>query len=171
MVCRPITYLLTPWSRVLLEKLTGFQLVEKFPYFMEPEGSLLHSQVFAHFLTVSQHDTFLRWRVVSTSPNPQAGGPHLFCCPRLLIQYISSCPPYWRPFFHPQPEDAPCCGDRNPLFTWRKPIHTENYANNYTILAHSSFCILNFMLPADQIFPKLPAQHKRWDRPAIYKTI
>ena len=28
-----ITYFLTPWSRVLLEKLTGFQLVKKFPAF------------------------------------------------------------------------------------------------------------------------------------------
>ena len=28
-----LTYLLTPWSRVLLEKLTGFQLVKKFPSF------------------------------------------------------------------------------------------------------------------------------------------
>jgi hypothetical protein len=28
------TYLLTPWSRVLLEKLTGSQLVKKFPHFM-----------------------------------------------------------------------------------------------------------------------------------------
>jgi hypothetical protein len=28
-----LTYLLTPWSRVLLEKLTGFQLVTKFPTF------------------------------------------------------------------------------------------------------------------------------------------
>jgi hypothetical protein len=28
-----IAYLLTPWSRVLLEKLTGFQLVRKFPAF------------------------------------------------------------------------------------------------------------------------------------------
>ena len=27
------TYLLTPWSRVLLEKLTGLQLVQKFPTF------------------------------------------------------------------------------------------------------------------------------------------
>jgi len=27
------TYLLTPWSRVLLEKLTGFQLVKKIPAF------------------------------------------------------------------------------------------------------------------------------------------
>ena len=28
-----LTYLLTPWCRVLLEKLTGLQLVEKFPAF------------------------------------------------------------------------------------------------------------------------------------------
>jgi len=35
-------YLLTPWSRVLLVKLTGLQLVKKF---MEPKGSFPHSQV------------------------------------------------------------------------------------------------------------------------------
>ena len=38
-------YLFTPWSRVLPEKLTDSQLVKKFPHFMEPEGSLPHSQV------------------------------------------------------------------------------------------------------------------------------
>ena len=31
----PIPYLLTPWCRVLLEKLTGLQLVKKFPAFHE----------------------------------------------------------------------------------------------------------------------------------------
>ena len=30
---RLLTYLLTPWCRVLLEKLTGLQLVKKFPAF------------------------------------------------------------------------------------------------------------------------------------------
>ena len=30
-----LTYLLTPWCRVLLEKLTGLQLVKKFPAFHE----------------------------------------------------------------------------------------------------------------------------------------
>jgi hypothetical protein len=30
-VRKVVTYLLTPWSRVLLEKLTGLQLVKKFP--------------------------------------------------------------------------------------------------------------------------------------------
>jgi hypothetical protein len=35
------------------------------------------------------------WReVVTTSPNPQAGGPPLVGCPRLLVQYIRSYPPY-----------------------------------------------------------------------------
>ena len=54
-------------------------------------------------------------RGVSTSPNPQAGGPPLVGSPRLLIQYIRSYPPYRRPFLQPQPEDASCRGDRDPL--------------------------------------------------------
>jgi len=40
-----LNYLLTPWSRVPLQKLDGSQLVEKFPTIIEPEGSLLYSQV------------------------------------------------------------------------------------------------------------------------------
>jgi hypothetical protein len=31
------TYLLTPWSRVLLEKLTGSAVVKKFPHFRNPK--------------------------------------------------------------------------------------------------------------------------------------
>jgi len=60
--------------------------------------------------------------VVRTSPNPQAGGPPLVGCSRLLIQYIRSYQPYRRPFLQPQPEDAPCRGDRDPLITWNEPI-------------------------------------------------
>ena len=52
----------------------------------------------------------LQGGVVSTSPNPQAEGPPLVGCPRLLIQFIRSYPPYRRPFLYPQPEDAPCRG-------------------------------------------------------------
>jgi len=48
-------------------------------------------------------------------PTPQAGGPSLVGCPQLLTQHIRSYPPYWRPFLHPHPEDAPCSGDRDPL--------------------------------------------------------
>jgi len=38
-------YLLTPWSTVLLERLTGSELVMNSRHFTEPEGSLPHSQV------------------------------------------------------------------------------------------------------------------------------
>ena len=57
----------------------------------------------------------LQGGVISTSSNPQAGGPPLVGSPRLLIQFIRSYPPYRRPFLYPQPEDAPCRGDRDPL--------------------------------------------------------
>jgi len=60
---------------------------------------------------------FLQWGVVSTSPHPQAVGPNLLRCPWRLIKYIRSCYQYWRPFHHPQAEDAPCCADRDPLIT------------------------------------------------------
>jgi len=47
----------------------------------------------------------------------KAGEPPLVGCQRLLIQYIRSYPPYWRPLPHPQPEEAPCRGDRGLLIT------------------------------------------------------
>ena len=39
-----LTYLLTPWSRVLIEKLTS-KLVKKFPTFIEPKSPSLYPQV------------------------------------------------------------------------------------------------------------------------------
>jgi hypothetical protein len=59
----------------------------------------------------------LWWGVVNTSHNLHAGGPPLIGCTRLLIQYIRSYPPYWRPSLHPQPEDAPYRDERDPLPT------------------------------------------------------
>jgi hypothetical protein len=45
------------------------------------------------------------WRTIPCWPSATA------------IQYIRSYPPYWRPFLHPQPEDAPCRSDRDPRIT------------------------------------------------------
>ena len=58
------TYLLTPWCRVLLEKLTGLQLVKKFPAFYG-------TQRFITALT-SVHHLSLTWAspIQSTCPHP-----------------------------------------------------------------------------------------------------
>ena len=96
---------------------------------MEPESSLPYSQASAiwrkhlaheHFIT----EFFSRGGVVSASPNPQAGGPPLVGCPRPLFQFIRSYPPYRRPFLHPQPDDAPCRGDRDPQ---TRPVSPNTY--------------------------------------------
>jgi hypothetical protein len=114
---------------------------------MEPEGSLPHSQVPVNCLyteparpnhvydkgSVQFRGTSLRFvtcylfwggGVVSISPNPWAVGPHLVSCPQLFIQYIRSYSPYSRPFLHPQPEDAPYRGDRDPHITDIYQFHT-----------------------------------------------
>jgi len=102
------------YPRVLLEKLTGFQLVEKSPTFYGTRR-FITTFTSTSYENILQQDTFLRWGVVSTSPNPQAGKPPLVGCLQLLTQYICSYPPHWRPFLHPRP-DAPRCGDRNPTY-------------------------------------------------------
>ena len=66
-------------------------------------------------MNVSCLDMFLQRGFVSTSPKTLAGGTPLVGCPRLLIQFIRSYPPYCRPFLCPQPEDMPCRGDKGPL--------------------------------------------------------
>ena len=59
-----LTYLLGPWSRVLLEKLTGFQLVKKFPAFHR-------SQRFITAFTSARHLS-LSWAssIQSIPPHP-----------------------------------------------------------------------------------------------------
>ena len=47
-----ITYLLTAWSRFLLEKLAGFQLVKKFPAFYRTQR-LITTFTCAHHLSLS----------------------------------------------------------------------------------------------------------------------
>ena len=61
---KDMSYLLIPWCRVLLEKLTGLQLVKKFPAFYGTQG-------FITSLT-SLHHTSLSWvsPIQSIHPHP-----------------------------------------------------------------------------------------------------
>ena len=51
---------------------------------------------------------------------------HPLLAARLLIQYNRSCLPYWRPLLHPQPEDAPCRGGRDPLIVASRETNDLN---------------------------------------------
>jgi hypothetical protein len=93
--------------------------LETLPPWRSEWGSSLPPDCFVSRGSILTYEYYLTWifsqgGVVSTSPNPQAGGPPLVGCPQLLIQFIHSYPPYRRPFLHPQPENVPCRGDRDP---------------------------------------------------------
>jgi hypothetical protein len=81
---------LTPWSRVLLEKLTVTKLVKKFPTIMEPEGLLPCSQ--QHTVGSCPEPLTFLWRgIIGHLISAEAGRPPLVCFPQLLIYYIHSC--------------------------------------------------------------------------------
>jgi len=83
-------YWLTSRIRVLLEKLTGFQLAKKYPTFYGIR-KFITAFTSAHHMSLSvkvsiqsrdllfvlQHDSFHGRGVLSASPNPQDGGPPL----------------------------------------------------------------------------------------------
>jgi hypothetical protein len=52
---KKITYFLTPWSRVLLEKLTGSQLVKLFPAFYGTHSSVV-TLISVHYLPLPDPD-------------------------------------------------------------------------------------------------------------------
>ena len=88
----------------LPEKLTGSQLLKKshafygtrrfITAFTTARHLFLPSLVARRLCIICNVFEFLRWGVVSTSPNTQAGGPPLVGCPLLLIKYICGYPPY-----------------------------------------------------------------------------
>jgi hypothetical protein len=87
---------------------------------------------------------FLHLGVVSASPNPQAGGPALVVFPRLLIQYTRIYLLNQRLFLHPQPEDTPCLGDRDPLLVATATCHTapSTHTTDWSARCHCTATIL-----------------------------
>ena len=58
---------LTPWNRVILEKLTVLQLVKEFPTFVEPQVPLLQSQEPITFAYPEPHHSRLHLDIPSFS--------------------------------------------------------------------------------------------------------
>ena len=93
-------------------------------------GSSLPPDCFVSTGSISPCEYFLTMffygEVLAPRPTPKLKDHPSSACLRLLIQYIRSYPPYRRSFLHPQSEDAPCRGDRDPLITVIPPIHDVN---------------------------------------------
>ena len=150
----------TPWSRVLLEKLTGSQLDKKFPEFygtrkfitavtsacqqsLPCARSAVHVSP-SHFLKLTfqvpnvksifhclfctkelfQVPNFVKCFVTLLSfygeellaprPTPKLEDHPLSAVCDCLFSIFVATLHIWRPFLHPQPEDAPWCGARDP---------------------------------------------------------
>jgi len=97
---------------------------------MESEGLLPHSQVpatcpcpkpnyqsrsEAFCVTIHNKIRFYGKELLAPCPTPKVEDHHLSAIRDCLFKNISSYPPYWRPFLHPQPEEAPCRGDWDQL--------------------------------------------------------
>ena len=116
---------LTLLRRVLPKKRSGLQLVRKLPAFY---GARRFITVFTNARHLSPSSAYYvslfsclrrtKWSAQVRSPVKrfylQAAGTPLVGYPRLLIQYNLVTLHIWRPFLHPQPEDAPCCGYKDP---------------------------------------------------------
>ena len=82
----------------------------------------------------------LLWAVVSTSLNLQSGRPPLVGCTWMLIQHNGRYPPYRGPFLHPQPQDAPCPGDREPFIATKIKIKKMAKRVKSGCLKYFAFC-------------------------------
>jgi len=117
---------LTPCSRVLPEKLTGPQIVKKFPALWTP--TFITAFTGACHLSVPRARSRLRPYEMLHNILSFYGEELLVPClmPKLkkhpfsavcdcLFNIPISTLHIWMPVFLLQPDDMPCCGDRNPL--------------------------------------------------------
>jgi hypothetical protein len=57
--------------------------------------------------------TFCGEELLAPRPNPKLVDYSLLAVQDSLFDIFAAALHNWRPFLHPQPEDAPCCGDRD----------------------------------------------------------
>jgi hypothetical protein len=128
-----ISYLLTPWRRILLEKLTDFQLVKKYPAF---HGTRRFITAFTS-ASVWWFRTVIRFygeQLTEPSPIPKLEDHTLSAVRDCLCSIFAAT-------LHiagrssisnlRTRRDVPCRGDRDPLITVRTPANTHRVPRYY----------------------------------------
>jgi hypothetical protein len=151
---------LTPWSRVLLEKLAGRQLVKKFPSFCRTRRFITALTRARHLslskkispgprlcIVVRNMVIFYGEKLLAPHPTPKLEGHPLSAVRDCLFNVFEATLHIRRPFLHPQPEDAPCRGDRDRL-SWRETQKVILRMRNNCTMRFFTTCILHHMLVA-----------------------
>jgi hypothetical protein len=83
------TYLLTPWSRVHIEKITGFSQSKKLPHFMEPAP---HSQV-PSTCPYPEPDRSCTYTHISLPEDPNSSYPPIYAWVSHMVSFPQVSPP------------------------------------------------------------------------------
>jgi hypothetical protein len=133
---------LTTWSTVLPEKLTDPQLLKKFPTFYGTriliiactrtrhlslsKGSVRFRGLCVRFVTCL---SFYGEELLPRRLTPKLEYHPLSAVRDWLFNILAATRHIWRPFLHPQSEDAPCRGNREPLITAFEHTAFQNCAD------------------------------------------
>ena len=121
-----LTYLLTPWSRDLLEKLTSVQLVKKYlalhrtRSFITAFTSARHLSQYWASSIFHNKIWFYGEELLATRPTPKLEEHPLSDVRDCLFNIFAAT--------HLQLEDMPCRGDRDPLITYWQDKRFKNFA-------------------------------------------
>jgi hypothetical protein len=126
---------LTPWSRVIPEKLTESHLLNKFSTFYETRRFALR---FVTWLS------FYGEELSAPRPTPKQEDNPLSAVRDYLFNIFAATLHIWKPFLHPQPEDAPCRGDRDPLI--RVTRYYLHISHVFKVYLHSNTVRLSHFL-------------------------
>jgi hypothetical protein len=105
-------------------------------------------------LEISWQDSSLLWGVVSSTLNPDTGGPPNVCCLLLLIQYIRNCLPHVEAVLsisNPRKRhavttvDPPNMEFKSSAWISPEPISEYHCRNNFNRLVHSNHILINRM--------------------------
>jgi hypothetical protein len=122
------------------------QLIKKFPTFHRTPKFitvLTSARKSISPMSNSQYFVFHGEELLAPRPTPKLEDHSLSAVRDCLFNLFRSCPPYRRPFLHPQPEDAPCRGDSDPqaVFVEMRVTVMVAFHKTDTCLVINSCCV------------------------------